>query len=259
MAARPDADGSSSVRSRLLADDPYAAFPIGDWDLDLQGWGSHHPLLGELIGLLEPKLIVEVGTWKGASAIEMAREARRRGLATEIVCIDTWLGSAGTAIRRDESFRDLRHRHGYPQLYFQFLANVIGAGAADTIVPLPQTSANAAQILGELGIRPNLVYLDAAHDEDSVRRDLEVYFPLLEAPCALAGDDFVEGKPGLVRAVREFAADRGLELHVDREKFVLSSDPGLGERLLARPDRWRRARWKAGRLRQRLNLSLIHI
>ncbi len=104
----------------------------------------------------------------------------------------------------------------------------------------------------ELDVRPNLVYLDASHDVDSVSRELAAYFALLEEPCALIGDDFVDQKPDLVRAVREFAAERGLRLHSDREKFVLVRDPGLSEQLLSARDHWRRARWRAGRLGERL-------
>jgi hypothetical protein len=253
MADRPAVDPPSSVRERLLAADPYEDFPLHDWQLDLQGWGSGHPLFGELIGLLRPALIVEVGTWKGASAIHMAREAKRRGVPTEIICVDTWLGSAETLVRRDGSFRDLRHLHGYPQLYFQFLANVLHEGVEDTIVPLPQTSENAARALEKLGIRPYLVYLDASHDGRSVERDLEAWFPLLSDTGALIGDDFVEEqRPDLVRAVRGFADQRGLEVHSDREKFVLARDPGLLQRLRRSRDGWRRAKWTAGRVRGRL-------
>jgi predicted O-methyltransferase YrrM len=242
-------DEPASLRSLLLPQDPYADFSIEGWAPDLQGWGFRHPLFGELIAALRPRIIVEVGTWKGASAIHMAQEAKRHGIRTEIICVDTWLGSAGTILRRDETFRSLRHRHGYPQLYYQFLANVVHAGADDVIVPLPQTSDNAARILEELEIRPNLVYLDAAHDGAAVRRDLESYLPLLREPGALFGDDFVERhRPGLVRAVREFASDHGLRLHSDREKFVITRDPGMVERLTKARRGWRRALWRARRI-----------
>ena len=191
---------------------------------------------------------MEVGTWKGASAIHMAQQAKRLGLRTEIICVDTWLGSAGTFLRRDESFRALRHRHGYPQLYFQFLANVLHMRMSDVILPFAQTSDNAARILGELDVRPNLVYLDGAHDHASVRRDLESYFPLVQERGALMGDDFQDQRPGLVRAVAEFAAGRGLRLHADREKFVLARDLGLIEDLVDARNRWRRALWRAGQI-----------
>jgi hypothetical protein len=41
--------------------------------LDLQGWASTHPIFEKTIETLRPELIVEVGTWKGASAVHMAK------------------------------------------------------------------------------------------------------------------------------------------------------------------------------------------
>src|SRR5205085_1801349 len=114
----------------------------------MQGWGSTDLVFQQVIGLLRPAVIVEVGTWKGASAIHMGQVARGFGLPTQIVCVDTWLGSPEHFLALHEGWREsLRIRNGYPQLYFTFLTNVIQHGLTDTIIPLPATSENAAIIL----------------------------------------------------------------------------------------------------------------
>ena len=59
-------------------------------------------LVGKVIADVKPKLIVEVGTWKGASAIYMAKICRKLELNTEIVCIDTWLGTGSIGPGRAE-------------------------------------------------------------------------------------------------------------------------------------------------------------
>ena len=41
-------------------------------DLDLQGWGSTHPVFEHVVSEYRPTSIVEVGSWKGASASHMA-------------------------------------------------------------------------------------------------------------------------------------------------------------------------------------------
>ena len=38
----------------------------------IQGWNSNNPAFRELIEKKRPKVIIEVGTWLGASAINMA-------------------------------------------------------------------------------------------------------------------------------------------------------------------------------------------
>jgi len=40
-----------------------------------------------------PDLIIEVGTWIGASAINIAHLMRNHGIEWEVICIDNRLGS----------------------------------------------------------------------------------------------------------------------------------------------------------------------
>jgi len=54
---------------------PYRDFDARSMTLDLQGWGSEHPWFERFIRRIAPAEIIEVGTWKGASAVTMARHA----------------------------------------------------------------------------------------------------------------------------------------------------------------------------------------
>ena len=57
----------------------------------------------------------------------MAQICRELGLEAEIVCVDTWLGNWQHWSRTEGvgSRVDLRLVNGYPNLYFQFLSNVV--------------------------------------------------------------------------------------------------------------------------------------
>ena len=92
-------------------------------------------------------------------------------------------------------------------------------GHAERVVPLPQTSDNAAVILRKLRLRPDLIHIDAAHEYEPVRRDLENYWALLRPGGILIGDDYPW--PGVKRAADEFAAAQGLPLEVSDPKWVL--------------------------------------
>lgn len=215
-------EATEGLLERLHRRNPYAGFPLDRWPQDLQGWGSQHRLINLMIEQVRPRLIVEVGSWKGGSAVHMADEARRLGLDTTILCIDTWLGSPGIYLRRDHTYDSLNFRHGYPRLYFQFIANVLHGGHQETIVPLAQTSDNAIEILRGLGVRPSLVYLDAAHEYEPVKKDISNYFSILADDGVMIGDDFNRRRwPGVVKAVEEYAAENALELFVDSPKFLL--------------------------------------
>jgi len=212
-----------SLKDILFGGDPYEGFPLDEWPGDLQGWGSKHRLFGELIRALRPDFIIEVGTWKGGSAIHMADQMEEIGLAGQILCIDTWLGSPWVYVRKDHTYSSLLLRNGFPQLYYTFASNVIRAGHKDRIVPLAQTSDNAFTVLREFEISAPLIYVDAAHEYEPVKKDVTNYFTLLEDDGVMMGDDYSkESWPGVVRAVDEFVAEHGLNLYVDTTKWAAS-------------------------------------
>lgn len=208
------AEGASTalaarVRDKLFDRSPYQDFDPQPHPDDMQGWGSNNEILVRAIELLRPARICEVGSWKGQSAIQMARAAKALGLNTEIVCVDTWLGSPEHWLTDPEWYASLRIVNGMPQIYYTFLANIVRAGLTEMITPLPMTSENAAEILSRLGIRFDLVYIDAAHEYAAAKRDIAAYYNLLADDGLLIGDDYISW-PGVTRAADEFAAEHGV-------------------------------------------------
>lgn len=215
-------DSPRPLWSEFYDSDPFEGFPLQDHPQDTQGWGSTHPIFEFMLSRLQPELVVEVGTWKGASALHMARIIKRDGLQTQILCIDTWLGAPEHILRR-EYFASLRMEHGYPRLFHTFMSNVLREGSERVITPLPQTSENGAELLRRRALRADLIYIDAAHEYGPVLRDLHAYWPLLTERGVLCGDDYPKA-PGVVRAAHEFAEANGLEVIAGGGKFVLSRE-----------------------------------
>jgi hypothetical protein len=213
------------VRRLLYRDDPYIGFNPAEHPEDRQGWGSEHAIFSVLMRKLRPAVIVEVGSWKGMSAINMARLRKSDASPFEIICVDTWLGSPGLYTRKDDPFAEsLRFKNGYPQLYYTFLANVVAAGHSDVVTPLALPSTLAAQVLADFGVKADLIYIDAAHDYKSVADDLESFWPLLSDDGALFGDDYVTW-PGVTRAANEFSAKVQRPLYGSLGKFVIPKSP----------------------------------
>jgi hypothetical protein len=167
-------------------------------------------------------MIIEVGSWKGDPALGMAEIIREAGIEAAIVCIDTWLGSlehlAGTV--RGWDLRPYL-RHGYPTLYYQFLANVMHRGCQDLIVPLANTSANGARWLARQQITADLVYIDGSHEEDDVYDDLCRLWRLLRPGGALCGDDWHAYWYGVICAVNRFARERELSIELSEQQWIL--------------------------------------
>jgi predicted O-methyltransferase YrrM len=192
--------------------EPFAGLPAGAHKTDMQGWHSQHPYLTRAIDAVRPRVIAEIGVWKGGSVITMAQRLKELGLDGVVVAIDTWLGSAEHYLAT-KHHADLNFRHGYPQLYYTFAANIHDRGLQDYVVPLPLDSLNAFEVLKAKGIRPDVLHIDAGHDFESVTRDLEVWWPLLAPGGVLIGDDYHGGIkwpglkwPGVRKAFDEFFA-----------------------------------------------------
>jgi hypothetical protein len=189
----------------------------------IQGWNSNNPAFRELIEKKRPKVIIEVGTWLGASAINMAAICKELGLGTKIYCVDTWLGAEEfwTSMAGTQE-RDLKQRNGYPTVYWDFLANVVEHGHKETIVPIPNTSRIGSLILQKNGILADLVYIDGSHLYEDVKADIASYKTLLAPEGVMFGDDI--DWPSVRAAVSESFANQ----HECRGPFWVSFDSRQG-------------------------------
>lgn len=186
------------------------------WDLDLDGWNGNKPIFDELIAEVRPSMIIEVGAWKGQSTIHMAKAIQSLGLDCHITTVDTWLGALEFVDAGGN--RDLMMKNGYPQVYYQFLSNVVRSGVQEFITPLPTTSLIAADWFAKNSTIADLIYIDASHEYRDVLLDLEGYWPLVRDGGLLFGDDYIGSWPGVVDAVDEFFASINVEVK-DQDGF----------------------------------------
>jgi len=198
----------------------YDDLDLQGFSLDLQGWGDQHPIFESLLLETRPRVVIEVGTWKGASVLNMHAIAREHGLNTAFVCIDTWLGSAEHWVK-PEPRPNMRVEGGHPTLYRQFIANVIAKDAVDDIYPIPISSSAGARFLDLLGVAADLIYIDAAHEEPEVALDLVLFWQVLRGGGIMFGDDYLPSWPGVVHAVDAFAKEQDLEIELDRPKWLM--------------------------------------
>jgi hypothetical protein len=66
-------------------------------------------------------------------------------------------------------------------------------------------------------IAPEFVYIDGSHIELDVAADLRAWFKVLPDHGMLAGHDFDETHPGVIKAVTEFAAARALTVRLTQD------------------------------------------
>jgi predicted O-methyltransferase YrrM len=207
--------------TELHGGNPYDGFV--PQEESVTGWGGLDPVFDTLVKRVRPRMVFEVGSWKGQSALTMAGACAALGLNCCIVCIDTWLGSEEHVLLCP---KELRRVHGYPTLYYQFLSNVVRRGAQDAIVPFAATSLVAASVLRTKGVCADLIYIDAHHDYASVAADIEAYFSLLDKGGIMFGHDYAWDS--VRRAVNDCSHARGLQVGHQNDFWILESWPVTG-------------------------------
>jgi len=210
----------------IHAENPYVDFPVGQFGQDLQGWGFESPIFEHIVEKYKPAKMIEVGSWKGASAVRLAELLKTIGKPpeTQLICVDTWLGSDQHWLLRDapDMFPAMKLKWGRPQLYEQFLANVILNRHTDIIVPFPASASAAAKFMLAKGMIADAIYLDADHSYDEVMADLTSYWKIVRPGGVVFGDDYILGWIGVVRAVHDFADRHGCRLDTSfHHKFIL--------------------------------------
>ena len=169
--------------------------PCGNGVLD--GWfaGDNQFMLSEVLSD-KTAMVCEIGSWQGVSARFLCEHAPN----ATIICIDTWLGSIEHRINPE-------WRTQLPLLYETFLANMWDY--RERVVPMRQSSTAGIHILHDHKIAPEVFYLDAAHDELSVRADLWLLLWLFPRAIVI-GDDWT--LDSVQRAVYHCTQERGREL-----------------------------------------------
>jgi predicted O-methyltransferase YrrM len=140
--------------------------------------------------------IVELGSWKGRSTKALA------GATPGVVwAVDHWSGSADAA---DDTFKEIQ-RDGAEAVFIAFMANLSNEIAVGKVVPVRASGLDATHWLSQHlpGGCADMIFIDAEHRYEAVRRDLDAFLPLLARGGVICGHDHDPYWPGVVRAVDE--------------------------------------------------------
>ena len=182
------------------------------FEKDLTGWGGEHPIFEKLILNLKSQLpiIVEVGTWKGQSAINMANILKKNDIKGKIYCIDTFLGTW--------DLQEKECKNGYSQVYYTFLNNVVYEKCEDYIIPCPNTSLYWYKKFQKMNLKADLIYIDVSHIYEDVYADISHYSNLLSPNGIIFGDDFTWAE-GVKKAVERYCLENNKFFNVTEGRY----------------------------------------
>ena len=155
------------------------------WAWTVPGWSTKDELRAlyrAAAAAGSPGDVAEVGSWKGRSTIVLARALRDANVIdAKVWAIDHHVGSD------EEEHREILAKEGTTLEAFR--ANVAAAGVGDRVEPIVMSSLEGAAELARRGVVLRLVFIDGAHDEESVRADLRAFLPLVRAGGLIAMHD----------------------------------------------------------------------
>lgn len=183
----------------------------------IQGWFSFYHLYTEMVEKYDNAIFLEIGTWKGKSAAYMATEIANSGKNIKFYCVDTWEGSAEHLDPKNCYYEPLlKTKDG---LYAHFLKNI--EHLKNYIIPIRKSSIEATENFKNNSL--DFIYIDASHDYENVKKDLNAWFPKLKKGGTLAGHDYPTYS-GVRKAVDEFVKEKNLKFSIykqDRESWII--------------------------------------
>jgi len=173
-----------------------------------QGWFHHGPLILALLKEHRPQVVVELGSWKGASAVGMARLVRTWGGV--VYCVDTWTPDAYHGGLSTDGVTFAATAREAPWMVATCAANLVAAGVSASVRLIPASTQDAAQYWqGPI----DCLYIDADHTYAAVLADLEAWVPHVRLGGLILGDDYGNPAfPGVRMAWNYFAEDHDLTL-----------------------------------------------
>jgi predicted O-methyltransferase YrrM len=189
-------------------------------------WGGKCKIFNNFIMENKPKLILELGAYLGDSTISMAKSLKTNDIDGCIITVDTWLGSQEHWLKNkcNMLYMNDYFERGISSLYDKFCKNVLENGVENFIIPMPTTTDTAFDILKELGIKVDMIYMDADHREHIIYNDLCNYQTLLNPNGIIFGHDidWIGVKKGVKKYCDEYGkvyTEHGDDTQENRAKF----------------------------------------
>lgn len=162
-----------------------------------EDWFNYQGLYSNMVKKFsDGSKFVEVGTWKGRSAAFMAVEIINSGKKIEFDCIDNWEYVDGLQ-------SDIGEQLFGKDIYNQFLNNI--EPVRHIINPIKCISWEGADLYDDESL--DFIFIDAAHDYESVKKDIMAWLPKLKNKGIIAGHDYTDYHPGVKLAVDEIFSE----------------------------------------------------
>src|SRR5215472_13495338 len=139
------------------------------------GWTEHTPLAMLLVELLDPRILVELGTQHGVSYCSFCQAVDELKLPTRCFAVDTWKGDAHATYYKESVYTDLVAEHCRYKSFSKLLRMTFDEA-------LPQFSDTSVDLL----------HIDGLHYYEAVKKDYETWRSKLSNRAVVLFHDTME-------------------------------------------------------------------
>ena len=157
------------------------------WE-NVEGWFTFQLLYSNMVQKFDNATFVEIGSWKGKSAIYMAEEIVKHKKNIKFYAVDLFEYS--------EEYKD--QFIDTPDLYKEYLDNI--EPVKNYITTIKGDSVEMSKEFNDNSI--DFIFVDASHIYENVLKDLKHWYPKLKTGGIITGHDY--SSPGVKNAVDQF-------------------------------------------------------
>jgi hypothetical protein len=184
---------------------------------DIHGWFDWQDIYVDAVKNSEYSAhFVEVGSWMGKSACFMGELIKASGKNIKFDCVDIWSDFCADYAYSQEINDSILTGN---TMLSKFLKNLEKYNVSNYINPVKSMSWDAAKEYGDLSL--DMVFLDAGHDYESVKKDLNAWWPKIKKEGIFAGHDYNHSQEGVTLAVNQFFSDKKLNIIVKNNSWFI--------------------------------------
>ncbi|MDN7509520.1 class I SAM-dependent methyltransferase [Burkholderia multivorans] len=163
QAITPDVDSAPSSIEPFLSPQLASLFWRADRVDAHSAWCGHIPFAHWLIGVMRPRMVVELGTHTGVSYAAFCTSVERHGVPARCFAVDTWAGDEHAGQYSEEIFADLLQYH---RARFSSFSTLIRATFDEAVEHFADGSID-------------LLHIDGLHTYEAVSHDFDTWKPKL--------------------------------------------------------------------------------
>ncbi len=216
-----------SLLAAIKAGRPY----FGEEVLGVQGNPERQRHMTDLVGHIcsernhQPIKILEIGSWIGASAITWASAIQLYNDGSgQVFCIDPWMSNSTNQNNRNGWDLHMENLLKNDFAFDLFNHNIQSSKMAPIIQAFRGLSSSIAPNFSDETF--DIIYIDGAHDYESVKLDIQIAIPKLINFGVLCGDDFELHINDVDKREIKNLIENGIDFYFD-EKTKSNYHPGV--------------------------------